>query len=97
MPTSPNLDDVASRSGFDPEMIAYLSAKGISNSGLFLHYFKDQAKIPLFFEPLSDLAGYDLAGSTIKGTDDERLILEAATRAPHLLPGLLPSSPSFAA
>ncbi|CAE7275931.1 yciC, partial [Symbiodinium sp. CCMP2456] len=74
----PDLDDVASRAGFDTEMIAYLSAKGITNAGLFLHCFTDQAKIAPFFEPLR--AGFDLAGNTVKRSDDERLILEAATR-----------------
>ncbi|CAE7273577.1 unnamed protein product, partial [Symbiodinium sp. CCMP2456] len=65
----PHLDDVASRAGFDTEMIAYLSAKGITNAGLFF---------APFFEPLR--AGFDLAGNTVKRSDDERLILEAATR-----------------
>ncbi|CAE7672356.1 unnamed protein product, partial [Symbiodinium sp. CCMP2456] len=59
-------------------MIAYLSAKGITNSGLFLHYFKDNSKIQAFFDPLR--TGYDIAGNVLKRSDDERLILEAATK-----------------
>ena len=74
----PDLNDVAARSGFDKEMVAFLKQKGISNSGLFLHFFKDSANIGPFWEPLR--AGVEINGSTIKKSDDERLILEAATK-----------------
>ena len=74
----PDLNDVAARSGFDKEMVALLKQKGISNSGLFLHFFKDNANIGPFWEPLR--AGIEINGSTVKKSDDERLILEAATR-----------------
>ena len=74
----PDLNDVAARSGFDKEMVAFLKQKGISNSGLFLHFFKDSGNIGPFWEPLR--AGVEIHGSTVNKSDDERLILEAATK-----------------
>ena len=98
----PTVETLAGSCGLDNEMVAFLQDKGVLTSGVMYHLFADRAKIETFFAPLQ--AGVTLAGTTVRRTAEELMVIGAVVRAMldevdrlravHLPPHTTPAAPT---